>query len=420
MTIRKVWSLTMTLVLTFIITSGCAPVLRKVATFHHVPRKIFGTVPMDKAITGYARTNSIGEGTNKIAILHLYASDHYSFGYQAGRTIGPAMQENITAVYTSLSRVLKDAVPILPKFFCRFVVNVGLDGAWNKMRPFVPQAELDEMQGLADGLRDAGIKNISIEQIHRLMALPDLTEATCSAMILKGTNGHWYQVRILDYGVGSGLEKNPLITVYHSTREGENTFVSIGWAGFTGLVSGRNEKGVAISEMGLGSLPGETLAGIPMIFLLKLLMRYADNAEAAVSIIRSAQRNNAYAYGVGDSSGNGYGLITSRTECHIYPMNKTSEIRFGEMVMPQYKDIIYAGHNWYVQGKLMEQRQGKLDLESVKDINKYICMNSNLQVVIYDLTTGDIWIANAHGKTPASFCEYVLFPLSMWELDRKN
>ena len=46
MTIRKVWSLTMTLVLTFIITSGCAPVLRKVATFHHVPRKIFGTVPM--------------------------------------------------------------------------------------------------------------------------------------------------------------------------------------------------------------------------------------------------------------------------------------------------------------------------------------------------------------------------------------
>ena len=55
--------------------------------------------------------------------------------------------------------------------------------------------------------------------------------------------------RILDFGAGAGLEKHPLITVYHSTRPGENTFVNVGWMGFLGLVSGMNEKRVAVSEI---------------------------------------------------------------------------------------------------------------------------------------------------------------------------
>ena len=214
------------------------------------------------------------------------------------------------------------------------------------------------------------------------------------------------------------MEKHPLITVYHSTRPGENTFVNVGWMGFVGLVSGMNEKRVAVSEMGYGSHPGETLAGEPMIFLLKRMLRYADNAESAISIIRGAQRNNEYAYGIGDSTGGAYGLITSRERCRIFPVNAFSEIDYGKGggVLPQFKDVMYAGHVSQKQCKLVEQMAGKFDLEKIKEMTRQIAMKSNLHVVIYDLTTGDMWIANRQEKIRAADCEYVKFPFAMWEL----
>jgi len=55
--------------------------------------------------------------------------------------------------------------------------------------------------------------------IKRIHAIPDLGEATCSALIAcksATTDGHAYQLRILDYGADFGLEKRPMITVYHS------------------------------------------------------------------------------------------------------------------------------------------------------------------------------------------------------------
>ncbi len=276
---------------------------------------------------------------------------------------------------------------------------------------------------MADGLIAAGITGITVDDLHHVMAMPDMTEATCSALIVKGSataDGHVYQLRILDFGPGAGLEKHPLITVYHSTRPGENTFVGVGWVGFTGLVSGMNDKKVAVSEMGYGSHPGETLAGEPMIFLLKRMLRYADNAESAVSIIRGAQRNNEYAYGIGDGTGGAYGLITSREQCKIFPVNTFQEIDYGKGILPQFKDVMYAGHDNKKQCKLVEQMTGTFDLEKIKEMTRQIAMKSNLHVVIYDLTTGDMYVANRQPHIRAADCEYVKFPFAMWALPKEK
>ncbi len=402
-------------------SAGCAKVLKEVALVHPVVHKVFAVPAMDTHISGSAWTNSVGDGTNRILVLHLTGTNYYSLGYHEGRLLAPEIKANFDNLFAAIDKAFVDNSPLKFTRRTRYnLYNEALKKGWGLMAPYVPRAELEEMRGMAAGLRAAGIVGITLEDLHHVMAMPDMTEATCSALIVKGSatrDGHVYQLRILDFGPGAGLEKHPLITVYHSTRPGENAFVSIGWVGFVGLVSGMNEKKVAVSEMGYGSHPGETLAGEPMIFLLKRMLRFSDNAESAVSTIRGAQRNNEYAYGIGDGAGGAYGLITSRERCKIFPVNTFAEIDYGKAVLPQFKDVMYAGHDSVKQCKLVQQMTGTFDLETIKEMARQIAMKSNLHVVIYDLTTGDMWIANRQGKKRAADCEYVHFPFSMWELE---
>src|SRR6266700_551254 len=99
-----------------------------------------------------------------------------------------------------------------------------------------------------------------------------------------------------------------------------------------------NEKGVAISEMGFGNPPGETLAGEPMIFLLKRVLRHAEGAEGAASIIRAARRNNSYAYWLGDRGGGAIGMVTSAQQCHLFRVNESKELADGKITLPQFED----------------------------------------------------------------------------------
>jgi len=345
--------------------------------------------------------------------------NYYSLGYHHGRLLGPQAKGTIEDVQHGAQKFIpKEALKLLSENGKRKLVNEVLDRAWNIMEPFVSQEEMEEMAGLADGLKAAGVSGIDLSIIHRVHAIPDLGETSCSALVAKGSatrDGHVYQLRILDYGGGFGLEKRPLITVYHSTRTNENTFINVGWIGFVGLVSGMNEKGLAISEMGFGNPPGETLAGEPMIFLLKRALRHADSAEGAASIIRSARRNNSYAYWLGDRNGGAIGMITSAQKCQMFHVNECKEVADGKTMLPQFADVIYAGHYSEKQAKLVEQARGQLDVATIKDMAKGIRMPSNLHTVIFDLTTGDITVANRHGAIPAAECPYVEFPQAGWK-----
>jgi hypothetical protein len=404
--------------------AGCAKILKQAALVHPVVHKVFSVPPMDTHVSGAGWTNSIGEGTNQITVLHLTGTNYYSLGYHYGKLLAPQIKQNFENLFAAIDKAFVENSPLKFTRRTRYnLYNEALIMGWKLMAPYVPRAELEEMRGMADGLKAAGISGITVDDLHHVMAMPDMTEATCSALIVKGSatvDGHVYQLRILDFGPGAGLEKLPLITVYHPTRPGENAFVSVGWVGFSGMVSGMNERKVAVSEMGYGSHPGETLAGEPMIFLLKRMLRYSDNAESAVTTIRGAQRNNEYAYGIGDGTGGAYGLITSREQCKIFPVNTFPEIDYGKAVLPQFKDVMYAGHDSVKQCKLVGQMTGKFDLEKIKEMTRQIAMKSNLHVVIYDLTTGDMWIANRHGRIRAADSEYVKFPFSMWELPKNK
>ena len=242
---------------------GCTTAVKTIVFQNPKAKKIFHPAKPDRTLTGKGWTNSIGDGTNLITVLHVSGDNYYSLGYHHGRLLGPQAKGTIEEVQHGAQKFIpKEALKLLSENGKRKLVNEVLDRAWNIMEPFVSQEEMEEMAGLADGLKAAGVSGIDLSIIHRVHAIPDLGETSCSALVAKGSatrDGHVYQLRILDYGGGFGLEKRPLITVYHSTRTNENTFINVGWIGFVGLVSGMNEKGLAISEMGFGNPPGETL-----------------------------------------------------------------------------------------------------------------------------------------------------------------
>src|SRR5205085_3220517 len=210
--------------------TGCTTAVKTIVFQNPKAKRIFHPPKADRTVTGKGWTNSIGEGTNRITVLHVTGDNSYSLGYHHGMLLGPEAKATIEEVQRAAQKFIpKEALKLLSEKGKRKLVTEVLDRAWAVMEPYVSQEEMEEMAGLADGLKTAGISGLTLSTIHGVHAIPDLGETSCSALVAKGSatrDGHVYQLRVLDYGGGFGLEKRPLITVYHSSGTNENAFVN--------------------------------------------------------------------------------------------------------------------------------------------------------------------------------------------------
>ena len=107
-------------------------------------------------------------------------------------------------------------------------------------------------------------------------------------------------------------------------------------------------------------------------------------------------------------------MITCAKECRLFRVNECAEITDGEKSLPQFPDVIYAGHNSERQGRIVAAMRGEIEVTNLQQLAKEIAMDSNLHTVIYDLTTRAVWVANRHGSARAADCEYVEFPFDAW------
>jgi hypothetical protein len=374
--------------------------------------KILTPPKPDHTITHEGRVEYIGDAENRITVLYVSGTP-YEMGYEHGRLLAEQVRGTIQDVQVG-------AYKFLPKEFRTSklistrdedaIINELLDRAWKMMARYAPTEDLEEMAGLAAG------SGIPLDVIHRMHAIPDVGETSCSGLVAKGTatsDGHVYQLRILDYGANFNLQRRPLITVYRPTTDNANVHVTIGWVGFVGSISGVNEKGVALSEMGFGVPPGgKTIAGTPMPFLLKNVLRYANSAEDAAAIIRAARRTNSYVYFLGDKRNEPIGMIASAQRCLTYHANETETLEVEGKPMPQFRDVVYGGHYEDKQAQLVRDMEGKIDVSTIQELARQIAMKSNLQTVIYDLTADRIWVANRKDKIRAADRPYVEFSLA--------
>ena len=354
----------------------------------------------------------------RLPVLHLNGSP-YDMGYQHGSLMRAQVKASVANALSSADRW--GWIPFMGKRLARH----RLDQAWRQMAPFVPQSFLEEMKGLADG---ANVSLRSLQQVHALMELAAVSGAS-SAVFGKGTkDGRLIQIRNFDWAIQSGVQDDAAIFVYHPT--GGIPFVTAGWLGFIGAVSGINAHGISIAEIGAKTVD-ESLKGIPMPFVLRRVLAESDNLDKAVAIVQTAVRTGGYNYLFADAQAKkAVALETTHSRCAVFwvnkePKNPLSVLVENGMVRSEFAldpavrdfqvtcrgnpsrfgvespegsgayDIRYRG-----QGLLIRRFYGTMDPEVAMAIARAIAPRNNIQSVVYAYP--QMWVANAEGRRSAA------------------
>lgn len=261
--------------------------------------------------------------------------------------------------------------------------------AWALMAPHTPRYIHEMLEGFAEG------SGLSIDDVHAIHAIPDFTETSCSALwATEGAtaDGSSLQIRVLDYIMGLGIQEFPAV-VFMEFNEG-HTVANVGWLGLLGVISGMNDVGLGVSEMGYGNPDGENFHGTPMPFMLLDVLRYAETPQQAEGIIRATRRTNSYVYIAGSANHSGLAFVTDAYSVQT--------IRPGqqEAVVPQLPAMLHAGHYQERMDTLVAEHHGAISREWLQEeFIPAIAMNSNLQSVIYDLSGGRFYVADAPDDT---------------------
>lgn len=358
----------------------------------------FNSVEEADAVVKKARLEWTPDGA--IRVLYVTGTP-YERGYQHGVLLRDEIQRNLGALYEGALK--------------KFNVEELFDESYERQRPFIPQEYVDEMHGLAHGSR------MPLRVIHAIHALPEIGEwggkrkikevvkrmmdgdlgTSCSNLCALGDavkGNPMYAVRVLDWGLHrvSKLHEYPLIVV--GKPEKGNIYCNIGWVGFLGAISGMNEQGITLGEMGYGDPEGETMRGKPMPFLLRDVLTYANNLPDVRRIIQTSPGTNAFIFLMTDGK-------AKKGEIYVREKDRFKIFKPGELLedrnnkVPPIKDIVYGGHFNEKMTESLTKHRGEITPEILmNEIIPEIAMKSNFQDVVYDPVNLKFWVANAADK----------------------
>jgi isopenicillin-N N-acyltransferase like protein len=151
--------------------------------------------------------------------------------------------------------------------------------------------------------------------------------------------------------------------------------------------------------------------GVPMAFLVRMVLEEADTLERAIEVFRDHKRTCEYYFVIADGeTGKAVGMEAS--------WNTFGVINMGEShprLPHAFKDtvLLSAGDRYEELSKRVARGIGKFDTESARHLmDRPVAMKSNLHSVLFETTTTRFWVANASkdGK-PAAEQPYHEFAL---------
>src|SRR4051812_1436046 len=209
-------------------------------------------------------------------VLHVKGTP-YEMGYQQGALLRDDIRESIHYLFDVKGKELKVELGGVNLLKPRRIIQ----GIAAQQKKHVPERFFEEMQGIADG---AGM---DVQDVIVANFIPELFH--CSGFALSGSatkDGTLYHGRILDYGCDWRLQEHAVLTI--TEPAGRIPFVNVTYAGFVGSVTGMNAEKVSIGEMG-GKGMGHW-DGVPMAFLMRIVLEEAKTLDQAVATFRDHPR----------------------------------------------------------------------------------------------------------------------------------
>eukprot|EP01089_Gocevia_fonbrunei_P017159 TRINITY_DN5484_c0_g1_i7.p1 TRINITY_DN5484_c0_g1~~TRINITY_DN5484_c0_g1_i7.p1 ORF type:complete len:469 (+),score=84.66 TRINITY_DN5484_c0_g1_i7:1571-2977(+) len=240
--------------------------------------------------TSYIYSNN-SLAKNKQGLWELYVSgDPLQRGLITGALTEDLFQQQ-EAIF--LSKV-EELVPSKTK---RYFLRKFLAWYNRKMYKNIPEEIKAEIWGLSryaspnfNDIADPYSRVLYLHGAHDIgHALQDLALVGCSSFAVwgdKSEDGSLILGRNFDFYAGDDFAKNKIISFLDPT-EGHK-FMSVTWAGMTGVVSGMNEHGLTVTiNAGKSKIP--LVAKTPISILTREILQYATTLEEAVAIAKTRQ-----------------------------------------------------------------------------------------------------------------------------------
>jgi hypothetical protein len=349
-------------------------------------------------------------------------------GYQHGVLLKPMIEKIVAAFIDAPKNELASS---------RFA---ELEKAFSSILAFIPPDYQEEMKGLADG------SGIPLKKIQLLNLFPEMFHCSGIVALPPATaDGSLYHVRVLDYGVGKGLEKAGVLMVLKP--DSKHAFLSVSYPGFIGCITGMNEEKISLGE--IGGLGYGKWDGVPMSFLMREVLENTSSLDEAKSVFTNANRTCEYYYLIADGKnssavavyatpgyikfiepGSSYALLQSEVE----PKEKTVVSPFvfknaeglitlygGDMVLGLFFDqpknaLLLTGYpkpeRFPVLFKRFTEKEGSLTLADMQEMIKPpVTCGTNLHNAIFCPADLTIVVSHANGEEPASLQNYKTYSL---------
>ncbi len=333
-------------------------------------------------------------------VLHLKGSPE-EMGYQHGVLMREHIRQNVAFL---LDQNPDEVIEIGPLKLTRTMIGGMLNGVFADK---VPERFMKEMDGLARG---AGLP---VQRITAANLIPELFHCSGFALLKEATaEGQLLHGRVLDYGVSLRLQEHAVLII----QEPDNhiPFVNVSYAGFIGSVTGMNFEQIGIGEMG-GRGQGQW-NGIPMSFLVRMVLEQARTLDEAIAVFEKNPRTCEYYYVISDARANNAVGMKAVPE-------KVELIRPGALhplLQSPVKNTVLmsAGQRYQVLSRLVAEGYGKFTQASaIRLMDAPVAMKHNLHDALMVPGQGIIWVANAD-KDGNQACKQKYYRFDCRELTR--
>ena len=210
--------------------------------------------------------------------------------YERGMAMGLLHKELIQSQETAF---VGEIEKLLPSKVLRTLMQLGIGWFNRNLDEDIPEEYLQEIYAVSQSFSDeysyVGPKFNRILNYHAAHDIGHMVQnmnlVACTAVVqwdFEQEEPEMVLGRNFDFYFGDEFAKDKIV-LFVNPSEGYD-FVSVTWGGFSGVVSGMNEKGLSVT---LNSLPSEipTKSSTPVSIIARDVIQYASTIEEALAIV---------------------------------------------------------------------------------------------------------------------------------------